>query len=72
MSKKESGNESGNVVAMPTACIAEQCKKKPQIAGFCEEHFIWFKEGMITKLGKKPTDFDKKFVSYMKRKQKAG
>lgn len=66
MSKKEGAN----VVTLATACTAENCKKKPEVAGFCEEHFAWFKEGMLTKDGKKPTDFDKKFVSYMRRKSK--
>ncbi len=66
MSKKEAAN----VVSLPTQCTAEGCKKKPEVAGFCEEHFAWFKEGMLTKEGQKPTDFDKKFVAYMKRKSK--
>lgn len=68
MSKKESGNN--NVVPLVSVCTAEGCKKKPEVAGFCPEHFTWFKEGMITKEGKKPSDFDKKFVSFMKRKNK--
>lgn len=67
MSKKESAN---NVVGLVTACTAEGCKKKPEVAGYCEEHFVWFKEGMLTKDGKKPTDFDKKFVSFLKRQSK--
>jgi hypothetical protein len=62
-------NTGGNNAPTVTACIAESCKKKPEIAGFCQEHFVWFKEGMITKMGKKPSDFDKKFISYMKRTQ---
>jgi hypothetical protein len=66
MSKKEANN----VVSLPTNCTAEGCKKRPEVAGFCDEHFVWFKEGMITKEGKKPSDFDKKFVSFLKRKQK--
>ncbi len=68
MAKKESVDS--NAVA-PTSCIGEGCKKKPEVAGFCEEHFIWFKEGMMTKMGKKPTDFDKKLINYMKRQKKA-
>ncbi len=68
MSKKESAN----VVALgPTACTAQECKKKPSVAGFCEEHFTWFKEGLINKEGIRPTDFDKKLVSFMKRKKAA-
>ncbi|MGE3973837.1 MAG: hypothetical protein AB7F59_04850 [Bdellovibrionales bacterium] len=51
-------------------CLAD-CGKKPQVAGFCEEHFRWFKEGMITKEGKKPVDFDKKLLNFMKKKKAA-
>jgi hypothetical protein len=33
---------------------------------FCKEHYDWFKFGLITKEGKRPTDFDKKYTAYMK------
>jgi len=69
MSKNNNGNN--NVISLNATCLAEACKKKPQVAGFCEEHFTWFKEGLVTKEGIKPIDFDKKFVSFMKRKKTA-
>lgn len=52
----------------PDACLAEGCKQKSVKASFCTEHFDWFKEGLITKEGRKPTDFDKKFYAYQNRK----
>jgi hypothetical protein len=54
-----------------TKCSAEACAKKPQVAGFCDEHFRWFKEGILTKDGKKPVDFDKKLLNFMKKKKAA-
>jgi hypothetical protein len=54
-----------NVVAMgPAKCMGEDCKSKPARAGFCELHFEWFKLGLITKMGAKVPDFDKKFHHY--------
>ncbi len=60
-----------NVVALgPTKCTAEECKKKPERAGFCAEHFDWFKAGLITKEGVKASDFDKKYYAYAASKTK--
>lgn len=68
--KKEKQNNPipNNVVAMPKRCPV--CGGKDQRAGFCEEHFMWFKEGLINRKGEKPKDFDKKYASFM-RKQAA-
>jgi hypothetical protein len=52
-------------------CAAEGCKSTPQKAQFCAEHFVWFKEGLITAEGQKAKDFDKKYNSYMQRSKKA-
>ncbi|MCC6277135.1 MAG: hypothetical protein IT289_04375 [Oligoflexia bacterium] len=60
----------GKVVPMPGICMAEGCKQKFQKAGFCMEHFDWFKEGLITKEGQKPRDFNKKYYDYMRRKDR--
>lgn len=61
-----------NVVPLASAkCSAEGCKSKPSRAGFCEEHFEWFKEGLITKEGLRASDFDKKYYHYQGRKKKA-
>jgi len=60
-----------NAATTATKCVAEACSKKPQVAGFCEEHFRWFKEGILTKEGKKPVDFDKKLLNFMKKKKAA-
>ena len=49
-------------------CTAEGCKSKPARAGFCEEHYTWFKEGLITLEGYKAKDFDKKYHAWMRRK----
>jgi hypothetical protein len=87
MAKKEQGQAAGQQQKAPTIggpgaganaaattatkCAAETCTKKPQVAGFCEEHFRWFKEGILTKEGKKPVDFDKKLLNFMKKKKVA-
>lgn len=51
-------------------CTAEGCKHKPERAGFCSEHYIWFKEGLITMDGYKAKDFDKKYHNFMNRSKK--
>ncbi len=58
-----------NVVSLtPNKCVAEDCKSKPSRAGFCEEHYKWFKEGLITMDGYKAKDFDKKYHAWLRRK----
>lgn len=61
----------GNVVSMPSKCSAEGCSQKGELTvgekGFCKEHYDWFKFGLLTKEGKRPVDFDKKFQAYKKR-----
>ncbi len=51
-------------------CKAENCKSKSSRAGFCEEHYQWFKEGLITTEGYNAKDFDKKYALFVARKQK--
>jgi hypothetical protein len=51
-------------------CTGEGCSKKPSRAGFCEEHYEWFKEGLLTMEGYRAKDFDKKYHAWMRRKQK--
>lgn len=62
---------SNNVVSLPHRCAVKDCKKAPQLTNFCQEHYDWFKFGLITKLGEKPIDFDKKHQAYMKHKKAA-
>ena len=55
----------GKVISMDDyRCHADGCKAKSTKAGFCEEHFAWFKAGLITKEGAKAQDFEKKFYQY--------
>lgn len=62
----------GNVVPLQNhQCACEGCKKKPERAGFCTEHYTWFKEGLITLEGYRAKDFDKKYHAFMRRTQKA-
>jgi hypothetical protein len=64
MSKAE-----GKVVSVDVhKCTAEACKVKPDRAGFCKEHYMWFKEGLITLEGYKAKDFDKKYQAMLNRK----
>ena len=60
----------GNVVGLPSACPAEGCGKKPKRAAFCDEHFVWFKEGLINRRGERPKDFDKKYMAFQMRTHK--
>ncbi len=46
------------------SCKCEGCKKHQARFTFCDEHFEWFKFGLITKEGKKVMDYDKKFSHY--------
>ena len=41
-------------------CKCEGCKKPEARFTFCNDHYEWFKFGLITKQGKKVGDFDKK------------
>ncbi|MCB0343430.1 MAG: hypothetical protein H6626_03340 [Pseudobdellovibrionaceae bacterium] len=67
---KNSGG-SNNVVQLPQQCPVSQCGKKPKRAGFCDEHFLWFKEGLINRKGEKPSDFDKKYQAFSRRHKTA-
>jgi hypothetical protein len=46
-------------------CKSESCKKAQVRFTFCEEHYDWFKFGLITKVGKKVSDFDKKYEHFL-------
>ena len=45
-------------------CKSEGCKHAQARFTFCSSHYEWFKFGLITKEGKKVTDFDKKMAHY--------
>ncbi|MCK6599155.1 MAG: hypothetical protein L6Q37_12385 [Bdellovibrionaceae bacterium] len=61
-----------NVVSLTdNRCKAEGCKSKSKKAEFCEEHFNWFKAGLITKEGKYVIDFEKKYQHYLASKKVA-
>lgn len=70
MSKNKSA-DSSNVVALPSTCCVEKCGKKGDRLNFCPEHYMWFKEGLVSKKGEKPTDFDKKYQDFLMRSKKA-
>lgn len=58
-----------NAAAAPADfCPAEGCKKHAERMHFCSEHFAWYKEGLINKKGMRPTDFDKKYQNYMRKR----
>jgi hypothetical protein len=62
----------GKVVQLKgDGCITEGCKLKPARAGFCDEHYTWFKEGLVTKDGRRPIDFEKKFFNFQQRRAKS-
>lgn len=63
--KPQQSAPQSNVIPL-TRCSAEGCSKKTDHANFCNEHYDWFKFGLITRDGKRPSDFDKKFQAYKK------
>ena len=70
--KKHDKQVPNNVIKLgPTKCSGEGCNKKPDKAGFCAEHFEWFKAGLITKEGAKAADFEKKHYHFMRAKRSA-
>jgi len=54
--------EVGGEVAEHCKCAG--CKKAQARFTFCEDHYEWFKFGLITKVGAKVSDFDRKFDHY--------
>ncbi len=69
--KSDGGAPKGgdNVISL-NVCPMDKCGKRATRAQFCDEHFGWFKEGLIAKNGEKPKDFDKKFQAYNSRNKK--
>ena len=80
MSKKENGQKTvipapapapNNVVTISLdRCKVDGCKAKSKKAGFCDEHFMWFKEGLVTVEGHQAKDFHKKYQQFMKSHKK--
>jgi hypothetical protein len=74
MAKDKGGapGQGNNVAAIGSAaCCVEKCTKKVDKLNFCTEHYTWFKEGLVSKKGQRPTDFDKKYQAYLLRTKKA-
>ncbi len=71
-SPKPQKQQGATVIDMASMrCKADGCNKKSTRADFCEEHFEWFKMGLITREGKRAADFEKKFQQYMNQQKKA-
>ncbi len=66
--KKPQAAAPAPVSHMPDRCPVEACGKGAKKLAFCDEHFTWFKEGLVNKKGEKPSDFDKKFQMYKRKK----
>ena len=64
------GNKPVVAVAGVEHCKCEGCKKPEARFTFCNEHYEWFKFGLITKFGKKVGDFDKKFGHFQSYQEK--
>ena len=68
MADKNAPKKESNVISLADSkCVAEGCKHKSARAGFCNEHYTWFKEGLLTIEGYHAKDFDKKHALYMAR-----
>lgn len=61
----------GQVIQLVSQCPVEGCGKKVTRSEFCADHFVWFKEGLITRDGEKPKDFDKKYQMFLQKSKKA-
>ena len=70
MSKDKKPEQQASVTTI-ARCKSEKCTKKDEKMGFCMEHFTWFKEGLITRDGVRPPDFDKKYQAFMHKKKVA-
>jgi hypothetical protein len=68
---KDQNKGGGQLVTLPQKCKAESCSHKDKRYGFCDEHFMWYKEGLITKEGIKVIDFDKKMQALQRRNRVA-
>lgn len=69
--KKKKHQEPNNVVQINfNKCLMEDCNSKPKKLNFCDEHYAWYKFGVINKEGKKPKDFDKKLLAFNKFQEK--
>lgn len=76
--KNENSNEKqkqqlaqSNVIQLSDhKCKAENCKSKTTRAGFCDTHYMWFKEGLITAEGYNAKDFEKKYALFVARQRK--
>jgi hypothetical protein len=53
------------VVSGDELCKCSGCKKAEARFTFCEEHYEWFKFGLISKKGQKVSDFDRKWDHYI-------
>ncbi len=69
--KKEKNNGNGGAKVIPMICQSTGCKERPKRANFCNEHFIWYKEGLITTEGVRAKDFDKKYQHFLRRQKAA-
>ncbi|MEC9282868.1 MAG: hypothetical protein VX642_09160 [Bdellovibrionota bacterium] len=62
---KKAAQQGSNVISINfNQCLYSECGSKPKRANFCNEHYEWFKFGLVTKNGEKAKDFDKKMMSY--------
>ncbi len=67
MADKKNENKDNVIQLSNEKCIAEGCKDRSHRAGFCNTHYAWFKEGLLTAEGYHAKDFDKKHALYMNR-----
>ena len=69
--KKKPQNKPRNVPSGPVQCVADECNEKPKRLNFCQDHFAWFKDGLVTREGSRVKDFDKKYQGFLRRQAKA-
>jgi hypothetical protein len=62
--RAEAPARKGAHAPQPDGCHSYGCKTKAHRFNFCDEHYDWFKFGLIKKTGEPVSDFEKKFGHY--------
>ena len=58
------------IVVAEDKCKADNCKSSQVRFTFCDEHYDWFKFGLINKSGKQVSDFEKKYGHFLSHETK--
>lgn len=65
------GAPSGGAPVTQLHCLCKGCKGRPEVFGFCVEHYDHYKFGLINKKGDRVPDYDQKLDHYLSHKKAA-